>query len=137
MEKPMQKRTPPSGGGIPISEWIAASVGVVLVAASIAILVHSAMTSPDSAPRLSMRVASIEKAGEEFLVIIEVGNEGGSTAADARIMAELRVDGVAVEHSETTIDFVPPKSTRRAGVLFSREPRADQLTMRVSGYREP
>ena len=133
----MQKRTPPSGGRIPISEWIAASIGVVLVAASIAILVHGAMTSPASAPRLAIRVTSIERAGEEFLVILEVTNDGGSTAADARIKAELRVHGVAVEHSETTIDFVPPKSTRRAGVFFSREPRAGRLALRVSGYREP
>lgn len=133
----MQKRTSPSGRSIPISEWITASIGVVLVATSIAILVHSAMTSPNPAPRLSIRVASIEKAGEEFLVILEVGNEGGSTAADARIEAELRLDGVAVEHGETTLDFVPPKSKRRAGVFFSRQPTVDHLNLRVAGYREP
>jgi uncharacterized protein (TIGR02588 family) len=125
------------GGGIPISEWIAASIGVVLVLSSIAILVHSALTSPASAPRLSIRATSIEKTGEQFLALIEITNEGGSTAADVRIEAELRDDGVAIERSETTVDFVPPRSKRRAGVLFSRKPQPNYLVLRVSGYREP
>jgi uncharacterized protein (TIGR02588 family) len=107
------------------------------VLASIAVLIHSAATSGDSPPRLSLRVTSIEPAGEQFLVSLEVGNAGGSTAADARLEAELRQGGAVVERSETTLDFVPPNSKRRAGVLFSRDPRALDLKLRVSGYREP
>ena len=116
---------------------MAASIGAALVLASMGILIHSAATSHDSPPRLWVRVASIEAAGEQHLVMIEVGNEGGSTAADARIEAQLRQHGAVVERSETTIDFVPPKSKRRAGVFFSRDPRANELTLRASGYREP
>jgi uncharacterized protein (TIGR02588 family) len=82
-------------------------------------------------------VAAIESSGERFLVVIEVGNEGGSTAADARIEAELRQNGEVVEQSEITVDFVPPNSRRRAGLFFTRDPRAIELTMRASGYREP
>jgi uncharacterized protein (TIGR02588 family) len=107
------------------------------VLASIAILIHSGATSPDSPPRLSVRVASIERAGEQYLMMIEVGNEGGSVAADVRIEAELRQDGAVVERSETTLDFVPRNSRRRAGVLFMRDPRAHEFTLRASGYREP
>lgn len=123
--------------GIPASEWIAAGIGVALVLGSIAVLVHSALTSPESPPQLSVRVASIQQTGEQFLVIIEVGNEGGSTAADTRIEAELREHGAVVERSETTVDFVPPKAKRRAGVFFRRKPAPDELTLRASGYREP
>jgi uncharacterized protein (TIGR02588 family) len=122
---------------IPLSEWIAAGIGVALLLGSIAILIYGVATSPDSPPRLSVRVASIERAGEQYLVLIEVQNEGGSTAADARIEAELRQQDSVVERSETTLDFVPRKSTRRAGVFFSRDPRANELTLRASGYREP
>jgi uncharacterized protein (TIGR02588 family) len=133
----MPKKAKPDGQSIPRSEWIAASIGAALVIASIAILVYSAATSQESPPRFSVRVASIQPAAEQFLVIIEVGNEGGSTAADARIEAELREHGEVIERSETTLDFIPPKSKRRAGVLFSREPGTNQLRLRVSGYREP
>jgi uncharacterized protein (TIGR02588 family) len=123
--------------GIPLSEWIAAGIGAALVLASIAILIHSVATSPGTPPRLKVRVISVEPAGEQQLVMIEVGNEGGSTAADARIEAELRERGALVERNETTIDFVPPNSTRRAGLYFSRDPRAHELTLRASGYKEP
>ena len=133
----MQKKPNANRRGIPRSEWIAASIGAALVLGSIAILVYSALTSRDSPPRLLVQVASIQSAGAQFLVIIEVGNEGGSTAADVHIEAELRDRGVLVERSKTTVDFVPPKAKRRAGVFFSREPRANELTLRASGYREP
>jgi uncharacterized protein (TIGR02588 family) len=123
--------------GVPRSEWIAAGIGAALVLASIAILVHGAATSRSSPPRLSVRVASIEKAGEQYVVVIEVGNEGGTTAAEARIEAELRQHGTVVERSETTFDFVPPKAKRKAGVFFRRDPRSNELTLRASGYREP
>jgi uncharacterized protein (TIGR02588 family) len=133
-----QKKTNSRRRDIPLSEWIAAAIGVAVVLASVAILVYGAATSHDSPPRLSVRVGSIEKAGAQYLVIVEVFNEGGSTAADARIEAELRPNGVMVERGETTIDFVPPKSKRRAGVFFNREPAgANQLTVRASSYREP
>jgi uncharacterized protein (TIGR02588 family) len=122
---------------IPRSEWMVASIGVALVLASIAILIHSAATSHNAPPSLSVRVVSIQPAGEQFLVIIEVGNDGDLTAADASIEAELRGRGAVVERSETSLDFVPPKSKRQAGVFFSRDPRANELTLRASGYRKP
>lgn len=134
---PAQKKPNKSAKGTPFSEWVVAGIGAVLVLATIAILLYSAATSDDAPPRLSVRAVSIQPAGSQFLVVIEVGNDGGSTAADARIEAERREHGVVVERRETTIDFVPPKSKRRAGVFFSREPKADELTLRASGYREP
>ena len=61
---------------------------MALVLGSIAVLVHSALTSPGSPRQLYVHVASIQQTGEQFLVIIEVGNEGGSTAADTRIESD-------------------------------------------------
>jgi uncharacterized protein (TIGR02588 family) len=133
----MRKKPSAERQGIPPSEWAVATIGAALVLASIVILVHSGLTSHDAPPRLSIRVAAIQPAGERFLVVIEVNNEGGSTAADARIEAELRQHGEIVEQREITVDFVPPKSKRRAGLFFTRDPRAIELTMRASGYREP
>ena len=114
-----------------------ASIGAALVLGSIAILVYSAATLRDSPPRLSVRVVSIDASSEQFLIVIEVANEGGSTAADARIEAELRQHGAVIERSEITLDFVPPKSKRRGGMFFGRDPRAHELMLRASGYREP
>ena len=132
----MQKKPQIERRTIPRSEWIAAGIGVALVLASITVLIHSAATLRGS-PQLSVRAASTEPAGRQYLVTIEVGNQGGSTAADARIEAELRRGAEIVERSETTIDFVPPKSKRRAGLFFLNDPRAHELTLRASGYREP
>jgi uncharacterized protein (TIGR02588 family) len=133
----MAKRDNQQRRRIPIVEWVFAGFGAALVLAAIAILLHSAATSPPSAPRLSVRVTSIEPAGEQFVVLLEAFNEGGSTAADARIEAELRQNGSIIERSETTLDFIPPKSRRRAGVFFRQDPRRSHLTLRAAGYRDP
>jgi uncharacterized protein (TIGR02588 family) len=131
----MQKKAPRRG--IPRSEWATAGCGAALLLASMVTLIYSALTSGGSPPRLSAHVVSIQPAGEQFLVTIEVRNEGGSTAADVGIEAELRQHGAVVERSEVTVDFVPPKSRRRAGILFARDPRANELKLRALGYREP
>jgi uncharacterized protein (TIGR02588 family) len=133
----MTRKAAPQRGTIPASEWAAAGIGAALVLASIAILVYSAATSQDSPPRLALRVDSIQATGDQFLVLIEIANEGGSTAADARIEAELRQQGTVIEHSETTVDFIPRNSKRQAGVFFGRDPRTLELTLRTSGYRDP
>jgi uncharacterized protein (TIGR02588 family) len=123
--------------GIPASEWAAAGVGAALVLASLAILIHGALTSGNGPPRLSLRAASVEKSGDRYLVMVEVMNGGHSTAADVRIEAELRDRDAVVERSEATIDFAPARSKRQAGVFFDRDPNAFELKLRASGYREP
>jgi uncharacterized protein (TIGR02588 family) len=122
---------------IPRGEWIAAAIGATLVVAAISILVYHAATSANSPPRLTVRAVSTGSAGEQFLVQIEVENHGGSTAAGVTVEAELLDRGAVIERSEATLEFVPPASTQRAGVFFSRDPRRSELKLRASGYHEP
>ena len=122
---------------IPIWEWIVAGVGLVLVAGVIGFLIYEAFTGKRLPPDVKLSVDSVVEIRNGFLVRITAVNEGGITAEGVIVEAELRSGTEPVERSRTTIDYLPPRSEKRAGLFFTRDPRQLDLQVRSLGYEEP
>ena len=122
---------------IPIWEWIVAGVGLVLVASVIGFLIYEAFTGKRLPPDVKLSVDSVAEIRNGFLVRITAVNEGGMTAEGVIVEAELRSGTEPVERSRTTIDYLPPRSEKRAGLFFTRDPRQLDLQVRSLGYEEP
>jgi uncharacterized protein (TIGR02588 family) len=122
---------------IPIWEWIVAGVGLVLVAGVIGFLIYEAFTGKRLPPDVKLSVDSVVEIRNGFLVRITAVNEGGMTAEGVIVEAELRSGTEPVERSRTTIDYLPPRSEKRAGLFFTRDPRQLDLRVRSLGYEEP
>jgi uncharacterized protein (TIGR02588 family) len=122
---------------IPIWEWIVAGVGLVLVASVIGFLIYEAFTGKRLPPDVKLSVDSVVEIRNGFLVRITAVNEGGMTAEGVIVEAELRSGTEPVERSRTTIDYLPPRSEKRAGLFFTRDPRQLDLQVRSLGYEEP
>lgn len=122
---------------IPIWEWIVAGVGLVLVASVIGFLIYEAFTGKRLPPDVKLSVDSVVEIRSGFLVRITAVNEGGMTAEGVIVEAELRSGTEPVERSRTTIDYLPPRSEKRAGLFFTRDPRQLDLQVRSLGYEEP
>lgn len=122
---------------IPIWEWIVAGVGLVLVAGVIGFLIYEAFTGKRLPPDVKLSVDSVVEIRNGFLVRITAVNEGGMTAEGVIVEAELRSGTEPVERSRTTIDYLPPRSEKRAGLFFTRDPRQLDLQVRSLGYEEP
>lgn len=122
---------------IPIWEWIVAGVGLVLVAGVIGFLVYEAFTGKRLPPDVKLSVDSVVEIRNGFLVRITAVNEGGMTAEGVIVEAELRSGTEPVERSRTTIDYLPPRSEKKAGLFFTRDPRQLDLQVRSLGYEEP
>lgn len=122
---------------IPIWEWIVAGVGLVLVAGVIGFLIYEAFTGKRLPPDVKLSVDSVVEIRSGFLVRITAVNEGGMTAEGVIVEAELRSGTEPVERSRTTIDYLPPRSEKRAGLFFTRDPRQLDLQVRSLGYEEP
>jgi uncharacterized protein (TIGR02588 family) len=73
---------------------------------------------------LTVIVDSVAKASSGYLARITVHNTGGSTAAQVEIEGELTVGG-EMERSEVTLDYVPDRSQKHAGLMFRRNPLPD------------
>ena len=122
---------------IPIWERIVAGVGLVLVAGVVGFLIYEAFTGKRLPPDVKLSVDSVVEIRNGFLVRITAVNEGGMTAEGVIVEAELRSGTEPVERSRTTIDYLPPRSEKRAGLFFTRDPRQLDLQVRSLGYEEP
>jgi uncharacterized protein (TIGR02588 family) len=122
---------------IPIWEWIVAGVGLVLVAGVIGFLIYEAFSRDRVPPDVKLSVDSVVETRNGYLVKIIIINEGGITAEGVDIEGELRRGTEPVERSRTTIDYLPPRSEKKAGLVFTRDPRQFDLQVRSLGYEEP
>jgi uncharacterized protein (TIGR02588 family) len=127
------RNAPAASGAASRWEWVAAALGALLVAAALAVLLRSAsVQGGDPVPRLAVLIDSVIPYDAGFIVRFRVRNEGGQTAARVLVRGV-----VGAEESEMSLDFVPGRSERRGGLLFTRDPRQQPLVIRAVGYDEP
>lgn len=124
-------------GDIPGWSWIVAAAGLVLVAGSAGFMLYRAFAGDASPPALVIEANAVVPSGGGYLVPIRVTNRGGSVAAALTVEGVLK-DGLAtVEASAITMGYVPVGSRRKAGLIFSRDPRKFELQVRAKGYEQP
>ncbi|KQT13575.1 hypothetical protein [Ramlibacter sp. Leaf400] len=121
----------------PLSEWIAAAIGLVVVLATLACLAWLAIDERGGTVHPVVHVGAIERQGERHHVTLQVENVGAAGAAALRVKARLRRGDSVVEEAEVEFDHVPARSSRKAGVFFHEDPRGLVLEVSVESYREP
>jgi uncharacterized protein (TIGR02588 family) len=122
---------------IPLLEWIVGAVGFLLVSGMIGLMIYHALTGIDSPPDLELRILSVQQVRGGYLATVKARNHGGSTAEGLVIEGELKQGSQVVERSQTTLDYAPPESEKKAGLFFTRDPRQFELQLRPLGYEEP
>lgn len=114
-----------------------AALGALLVFSAVGVMLFQALTQPNTPPRLEVTVDSIVDTGSGYLAQVRVRNRGQSTAAQLLIEGQLNSDTGSVETAQATISYVPAQSIRRAGLLFSRDPREFRLEVAPKGFDLP
>lgn len=131
----MAKRKPRA---IPALEWVSAIIGFFIALALLGFLAVQAVREAEPLPPALEAVAvSLHRAGGQYIVGVEVRNASPATGAGVQVQGILKQGGSEVEESATTISYVPGNSHRRAGLIFTRDPRAHQLDLRITGYELP
>ncbi|MGE0667231.1 MAG: hypothetical protein AB7O49_11800 [Sphingomonadales bacterium] len=121
---------------IPLSEWLTAFLGALLVLSVICYTAYLAVTERGTPPDISLRVEQVRPASGGYLAEIAAINRGGSTAAEVTVEAVLRA-GERAETRQLVFDFLPMHSRRSAGMVFRSDPRRHPLELRVLSHREP
>ncbi len=121
----------------PLSEWLVAGFGVLIVLAALGFLGYEAVDPGETPPDIVNRTVAIRPTTGGYLVQVEVRNRGGETAAGVTLEGTLNEGDREVEASEATLDYVPGRSQREAGLFFSEDPRRYRLELRAFGYQEP
>ena len=121
---------------IPRVEWIVGGIGLLIVMLTIAVLLYEAVAGDKSPPDIKLTVKSIESLRNGFLVTVRAENEGGEPAARVAVKAELMEEAKVTDESETQFEYLPPHSSRDAGVFFTRDPRDGEVRLKALGYEE-
>ena len=116
----------------PLLEWVASALGLVLILFVMGVIARDAFNgSAGLAPDIQVAATGVRQSDIGFLVEFEARNLSPVTAAQVAIEGKLP----GGETSTATIDYVPGRSARRGGLLFSTEPRG--LELRALGYQNP
>jgi uncharacterized protein (TIGR02588 family) len=140
------RRAEPSAGGdaastpgraLPVSEWLVAALGAIMVLGAIAQLIYHSVGREQSPPDIRVVAERVVELRQGYLVQFRARNDGQSAAAEVEIEGELAAPDGASEVSEATLDYLPPRSEREGGLFFARDPRAGQLQLRATGFAAP
>lgn len=119
-------------------EWISAATGLVLATGMLGFIAWEAFTGrPSAPPAVSVSVENIVSGPGGFVVELKARNHSEATAAAVIVEGELKQGDESVEKSQATISYVPGRSEREAGILFSRNPARFQMEVRAVGYEKP
>lgn len=136
-----QQRARPQAGSPeaapPSWEWVAAGVGLLLVAAGIGVLAYYAWTGKSDRPQPQVQVVAIERQPAGWLVAIRIHNRAQATAAALRLTGQLRQGPDVVEERELELQYLPGGSSREGGLFFSRDPRLHRLEWAFESYEQP
>jgi uncharacterized protein (TIGR02588 family) len=116
----------------PLLEWIASATGLLLILCVVAVIARDAFNgSAGMAPDIEVVARAPEQLGGRWLVRFEARNASPVTAA------QVTIEGVLPggETSTAVIDYIPGRSTRGGGLVFSQEPAGVRL--RPLGYQDP
>lgn len=122
---------------IPVWEWSVSAFGAALVIGSLAFMGYQALGVPDTPPSVFLQAGPAFRNGRDYLLPFTARNTGRRTAAQVIVEGRLSRGGEIVETARATIDYLPPRSERKAGLFFARNPADFRLELRALGYQEP
>ncbi len=118
-------------------EWIAAAVGLAVLAGCVAYLVYVGLSSPEGPPIVEVEAIDVHPQRGQFLVRFRARNDGNSTAVELVVEGKLIGGEKVFETAQMTIDYLPRNSEREGGLFFSRDPAEYRLVLEPVGYSAP
>lgn len=123
-----------SGRSLP--EWISFTIATLILLAIAGALIYDWLATPPTPPRLTVRQGETHQANGLFYVPFQVENSGGATAEAVQVVATLRVSEQE-EQGEQQIDFLAGGETAEGAFVFTRDPAAGELELRIASYKMP
>lgn len=118
-------------------EATAAAIGAVLAIGTLGVIVWDGVRDQDRPALVTLKAEATHAHEPGFVVEIVAFNSGDETAAALLVEGTLRQGDQVIETSQATFDYVPIRSERRGGLIFSQDPRRFELVLTAKGYIEP
>lgn len=119
------------------AEWVAFGLSCLILAALVGSILVSWASNRNNPPALSVEAGPVRVAEEQYYVPFVVANTGGEGVEAIQVVAKLQngEDSDRAETGEQTIDSLSGGDAEQGSFVFSQDPRAGDLTLRVASYR--
>jgi len=117
-------------------EWIVFGVSALILFAIVAALIVLALQGSDPAAPVAEAPGTVRPVGEQFLVPVEIVNEGDESAAQVQVQAELTIGGTT-STSDQVIDFLGRGERHELTFVFDDDPAGGELTIGVVSFAAP
>ncbi len=118
-------------------EFVAALIGAGLALTTLGIIVWDGIADAGRPAFVTLRAGDIHPYAGGAVVEIVAINSGDQTATELLVEGSLVQGDRVLETSEATFDYVPSRSERRGGLVFTLDPKGLELRLRAKGYIEP
>lgn len=122
---------------MPILEWVAAGVGLVLTLLVVGVIAWEALGAERGPPAMAVSLRAVSAVQGGYVAEIELANTGGRPAAEVVVEGVLSPPAGAPETSDVTFDYIADQSRRSGGLFFKADPRRGALTLQARGFVEP
>jgi uncharacterized protein (TIGR02588 family) len=125
--------------GRSVAEWTTLAIGAALILGLVGLVTYLYVSGNNRPPVVEAKPLDqeIRREAGAYYVPITVTNQGGRTAEEVVIQAELSTSEEAPEVAEFTIDFLAGGETVEGTVVFSADPSAGELTVDVVSFLTP
>lgn len=127
-------KKPPASPGKNALEWTVFGLSCLLVAATLAVLIHGVAVWEDSPARLTVQTGTAYRESGLTWVPVRVTNEGDHAAKNVEIEV-VSPSATGEEKASFTVDEVPHGAWREGLVSFAGENLDRVFRARVSGYQ--
>lgn len=115
------------------AEWVTFAVASAIVLLVVG-LILAEIPGTESPPSPTAKVTgAAERRGDQFVVPVEVTNEGDATAENVQVTASLEVGGDKLE-ADQIVDFLAGGESTELEWVFDQDPKSGTLEVRVTGY---
>ncbi len=113
------------------------AISIILILGLLALVTYVSITGGNEPPIIEARPLDQEmrQEGESYYLPVAVTNQGGRTAEEVVIQAELAGSDGSAEASEFTLDFLAGGETREGTAVFATDPLTGELTIDVASFQ--
>jgi uncharacterized protein (TIGR02588 family) len=120
-----------------VAERTTLAISVILILGLLALVTYVSLTGGSEPPIVEAKPLETElrHEGESYYLPVAVTNQGGRTAEEVVIQAELAGSDGSSEVSEFTLDFLAGGETREGSTVFATDPLTGELTIDVASFQ--
>jgi len=130
---PVDDRAPRS-----LAEWLTFALSALVLAGLVGLILLDWQVNQNRPPAFAVEVTDAVRVDNgRFYVPFAITNTGGRIARTVQVTAALTLPTGEAETGEQQIDFLSGQERKQGSFVFTHDPEAGELLVRVASYSAP